>query len=197
VSGNDVLARRLARPALVVALTVAAVVVVALARQKQSLEVRYRELAARLDHPYVGMYVPVVGAPSLQGDSVLIGAPGEGERQVLLVFDTRCPYSRASLPWWDALGERLAADSRVSIYGISLDSLEASRSHAMEHALGFPVVSLMERRAQGLFRLQRVPQILILNDEGRVEFTRLGVVESDAAVDSIVAAARDTSSLLP
>jgi peroxiredoxin len=189
----DVLTRRFARPALVLALTAAAIIVVALARQKQSLEVRYREPAARLDDPYVGMYVPVIRAPSVHGDSVLIGEPGEGERQVLLVFDTRCPYSRASLPSWKAL----AGDSRVCIYGVSLDSLEASRSYAMEHALGFPVVSLTKPRAQGLFHLQRVPQILILNDEGRVAFTRLGVVESDAAVGSIGAAARETSSLLP
>ena len=83
------------------------------------------------------------------------------------------------------------------IYGVSLDSFEATRAYAMEHALTFPVVSLTERRARGLFRLRRVPQVLILNDEGRVAFTRLGVVESQAALDSILAAARDTSSQLP
>jgi hypothetical protein len=178
-------------PALVIALTVAAVVVVALARQKQSLEARYRELAARLDHPYVGMYVTVIRAPSVQGDSILIGAPGEGERQVLLIFDTRCPYSRNSLPWWNGLADRLAGDSPVSIYGVSLDSLEATRVYAMEHELAFPVVSLTQPRMEGLYRLQRVPQIVILDDEGRVAFTRLGVVE-----DSIVTAARGTSSPL-
>jgi hypothetical protein len=143
------------------------------------------------------MYVPAIRAPSLQGDSVLIGEPGEGERQMLLVFDTRCPYSRASLRSWNALAERLAGDSGVSIYGICLDSLEASRSYAMERALAFSVVSLTERRAQGLFHLRRVPQTLILDDEGRVVFTRLGVLESEASLDSIVAATRDTSSLLP
>jgi peroxiredoxin len=197
VSGNDVLARRLARPALVLALTAAAIVVVALARQKQLLEARYRELAARLDHPYVGMYVPVIRAPSLQGDSVLIGEPGEGERQVLLVFNTTCPYSRASLPWWKALADRLAGDPRVQIYGLSADPLEATRAYALEHELTFPVVSLTRRRVQALFHLQLAPQVLILSDEGRVAFTRLGVVESEAALDSIVAAARDTSSQLP
>jgi hypothetical protein len=181
----------------VVALTVAAVIVVALARQKQSLEARYRELAARLDDPYVGMYVPVIRAPPLQGDSVFIGETTEGERQLLLVFDTRWPYSRASLPWWNALAERLAGDPGVWIYGVSLDSLEATRSYVVENALAFLVVSLAERRAQGLFHLQRVPQILILNDEGRVAFTRLGVLESEAALGSIVAAARDASSLMP
>jgi hypothetical protein len=141
--------------------------------------------------------VPVIRAPSVEGDSVLIGEPEEGERQVLLVFDTRCPYSRASLPWWRVLADRLAGDSRLQAYGVSLDSLEASRAYAMEHELAFPVVSLTQPRMRGLFHLRRVPQVLILNDEGRVAFTRLGVVESDAAVDSIVAAARDTSSVLP
>jgi hypothetical protein len=197
LSRSGVLASRVARPALVLALTVAAIVVVTLARQKQALEARYRELAARLDVPYVSMYVPVIRALSVQGDSILIGEPGEGERQLLLVFDTRCPPSRASLPWWNGLADRLADDSRVRTYGVSLDSLEASRAYAMEHELAFPVVRLTERRAQGLVRLRRVPQVLILNHEGRVVFRRLGVLESEAAVDSIVAAARDTSSLEP
>jgi peroxiredoxin len=89
-------------------------------------------------------------------------------------------------------GDRLADDSRVRVYGVSLDSPEATRAYAMEHELAFPVVSLTERRAQRLFHLQRVPQVLILNDEGRVVFTRRGVMESDTAVDSVVAAARDT-----
>jgi peroxiredoxin len=198
VNPSAVLPRGVARPALVIALTVAAVVVVALARQKQSLEARYRELAARLDHPYVGMYVPVIRAPSVEGDSVLSGELGKGERQVLLVFGINClPFSRASLPWWKALANRLAGESRVRIYGVSLDSLHASRAYAMENELAFPVVGLADRRAQGLFHLQRVPQVLILNDEGRVAFMRLGVMESEAALDSIVAAARDTSSLEP
>ncbi len=78
---------------------------------------------------------------------------------------------------------------------VSLDSLEASRAYAMEHELAFSVVNLVQRRAQSLFHLQRVPQVLILNDQGRVAFTRLGVVESEAALDSIVTAVRDTSSL--
>jgi peroxiredoxin len=197
VSKNRFLAKRFAWPALVIALAAAAIVVVALARQKQSLEARYRELAARLDHPYVGMYVPTIRGLSVHGDTVLIGEPPEGERQVLLVFNTSCPYSRASLPLWRALTQNLADDSRVSIYGVSLDSLEASRAYALEKELAFPVVSLTQAREQDLFHLQLVPQILILNNEGRVTFTRLGVVESEAAVDSIIAAARDTSYLLP
>jgi hypothetical protein len=67
VSPSAVSASRLARPAIAIAPTVAAVVVVTLAGQKQSLEARYRELVARLDDP----------------------------------------YSRASLPWWNGLADRL------------------------------------------------------------------------------------------
>jgi peroxiredoxin len=98
---------------------------------------------------------------------------------------------------WKALADRASGDSRVQTYGVSLDSLVATRAYAIEHELTFPVVSLVQQRARGLLDWPRVPQIRVLNDEDRVAFTRLGVLESDAAVDSIVAAARDTSNLPP
>jgi hypothetical protein len=142
--------RRATRPALLVALTTATALAVIVARQKQALEARYLELAARLDEPYVGMYVPTVRVPSLQGDSVLIG---EGESQVLLVFETTCPYCLASLPAWKAVSARLANESGVGVYGVSVDSLEPARAYAAEHGLGFPIVTLTDPKTRALYRL--------------------------------------------
>ncbi len=170
-----------------VALTAATALAVIVARQKQVLEARYLELAARLDEPYVGMYVPTVRLLSLQGKTVLIG---EGESQVLLVFETTCPYSLASLPAWKAVAARLGDESGVRVYGVSVDSLEPTRAYAVAHGLGFPVVTLTHPKTRALYRLQAVPRVLILDEEGRVVLTRLGAMDDGPAVDSIVAAAR-------
>ncbi len=102
------------QPALVIVLTAAAVVIVALVRQKQSLEARYRELAARLADPYVGMYVPSLQVASVEGDSVAVARPGPGEKEVLFVFNTTCPYCRVSVPFWSAVAERLALPLTLS-----------------------------------------------------------------------------------
>ena len=164
----------------------------ALARQKQSLEARYGELVARIEHPYAGMYVPVVRAQSVGGDSFVIGEAGEGERQVLFGFSTTCGYCDASLASWETIAAHLAEESGVQVFGVSRDSLEATRAYMEDQGLSFPVVTFSEPRIRALYRLQAVPQTLILNGEGRVIFVRLGAVESEAAVDSVVAAARAT-----
>jgi peroxiredoxin len=182
--------KRAARLALLIAVGAAAVLVIALAREKQSLEARYGELVARIQHPYAGMYVPVVRAQSVRGDSFVIGEAAEGERQVLFGFSTTCGYCDASLASWETIAEDLAEEWGVRVFGVSRDSPEATRAYVEDHGLSFPVVSFSEPRIRALYRLQAVPQTLILNGDGRVLYARLGAVESEAAVDSVVAAAR-------
>ena len=182
--------KRAARLALLIAVSAAAVLVIALAREKQSLEARYGESASRLLYPYAGMYVPVVRGPSLHGDSIVIGKAGEGERQVLFGFSTTCGYCDASLASWETIAAHLAEESGVWVFGVSRDSPEATRAYVEDHGLSFPIVTFTDPRIQALYRLQAVPQTLILNGEGRVIYARLGAVESEAAVDSVVAAAR-------
>jgi peroxiredoxin len=182
--------KRIARLALLIAVAASAVLIIALAREKQSLEARYGELAARIQHPYAGMYVPVVRAPSVRGDSFVIGEAAEGERQLLFAFSTTCGYCDASLASWEAIAARLAGEPGARVYGVSRDSLEATRAYVEDHGLTFPVVILNEPRLRALYRLQAVPQTLILNRDGRVVYARLGAVEGEAAVDSVVAVAR-------
>ncbi len=85
---------------LVVALTVATVLMVALALQKRDLLARIESLTTQLRDPYVGMYVPAVALPSVRGDSVLLGGPPLGHVQVLFVLSTTCEYCKTSLPAW-------------------------------------------------------------------------------------------------
>jgi len=182
--------KRIARLALLIALAAAAVLILALAQEKQSLEARYGKLVARIQHPHAGMYVPVVHAPSVGGDSFVIGETGEGERQVLVVFSMTCGYCDASVAAWETIAAQLAEESGVRVFGVSRDSLEATRAYVEDHGLSFTVVTFTEPRIRALYRLQAVPQTLILNKDGRVIYARLGAVESEAAVDSVLAAAR-------
>jgi len=169
--------KRVARLALLIALAAAAVLILALARNKQSLEARYGELVARIQHPYAGMYVPVVRGPSLHGDSIVIGKAGAGERQVLFGLSTTCGYCDASLASWESITAQLAEESGARVFGVSRDSLEATRAYVEDHGLSFPIVTLTEPRIRALYRLQAVPQTLILEGEGRVIYARLGAVE--------------------
>ena len=112
-----------------------------------------------------------------------------GQRQLLIFFRTTCSYCRASMPAFNALAARLAADSGIGIYGVALDSAMAARSYAVEHGLPFPVIAEPTVRLVSLYRVSSVPLVLVLNEQGRMAYTQLGVLDAPAAVDSVMRAA--------
>ena len=158
-----------------------------LVQRNQALADENRVLARRVVEPRVGLFVPAYAAATLDGQRVALGALGH--RQVLIFFRTTCPYCRASMPAFNAIAERLAPDSQIAIYGVALDSANAARAYVTEHGLRFPVLAELAPRLVGLYRVSRVPLILVVNEQGRLAYARLGVLESAAAVDSVVTAA--------
>lgn len=137
--------------------------------------------------------MPTFRTATLQGDSVTIGERADGGRQVLVVFTTTCPYCRASLPAWKrltALADTMSSP-RVEVLGVALDSSRATIDrYAAEHTLPYRIVQFPQPKLAALYRSQRVPVTMVLNGDGRVIFARVGVVDTQAAEDSIVEAIR-------
>ena len=174
---------------LVVALTAAAVLVVALALQKRALLDRNENLTTRIRYPYPGLYVPAVTLPSVSGDSVLLGQAPPGQVQLLFVFSTTCEFCKASLPAWKQIAAELAANERVEVVGISIDSVEPTRRYLAEHGIELPVVSFIEPRLLAMYRAGTTPQTLIIDADGRVGYSHLGAVTELLVIDSIINAA--------
>lgn len=173
------------------ALLVAIALVITLGLQKRSLRIEYMELLERERLPYEGLWVPTLEALTLKGEPVVIGRAEEGERQVLLLFNTTCPFCRTSLPAWEDLSARLARidEPRVHVYGVSLSADEETRRYVYEHGLTFPVFLFPEPKLRVLYRAGGVPLIMVLDQEGRVTYTRKGELQLGAPLDSAFAAA--------
>jgi len=174
---------------LVVVLTAAAVLMVALALQKRDLLARIEGLTTRTRDPYVGMYVPAVTLPSVNGATVLLGqAPPGQAHQVLFVFSTSCEFCKASLSAWKRIAGKFAGNSQVEVVGISVDSVQVTREYVEEYGLEFPVVSFTDRKLRALYRAGITPQTLIIDAEGKVGYVRVGAVTEAVVIDSIVEA---------
>ncbi len=185
--------RRGALLALASVLVVALGLVAILAVQNRALEARNAELAERLVFPYRGLVVPAFEGVTLSGDSVRIGSgPDSALRQVLLFFTTTCPYCKASIPVWNAVATR-GRELGFAVYGVVLDSLDLARAYVAEHGLTYPVVPLPERRLAELYRIRRVPMMLVVDAAGRIRYARWGEVSSGTVLDSVVAAAHGTA----
>jgi peroxiredoxin len=179
------------------ALAAAAVLVVVLAQQKRTLihdveKARFELRQARTE-PLRGMYVPAFQAATLEGQPATIGeVPVQGGRQVLLMYTTTCPYCLSSIPAWKQL--KAATDTmtsvRAAVYGVSLDSVDATRQYIARHRLPYQTVRFPNDKVAGMYRAGTVPITLVLDEQGRTIYTRTGELKDPQAIDSVLAAVR-------
>lgn len=183
---------RLARWLVPAALVAALALVVVLARQNQALAAQNTKLRKQATQPVAGLALPTFRTATLAGDSVTVGERADGGRQVLFVFTTTCPYCRASIPAWKriaAAADSMAAPLPASAFGVVLDtSDDAARRYIAEHALPYRVVKFPSRKVGAMYRVRSVPATLVLDAEGRVLYSKIGVLTDPAVVDSVLGA---------
>jgi len=162
----------------------ASVLVVVLALRVRDLTDDVRLLRFERSLPRVGDLVVNTKIGVLGGDSIALGH-GAAARQVWFVFDTICPICAANLPEWNAVAERLRADSTVQVLGISLDSAAVTRSYVRKHQLVFPVALLDQARAAGYYRIRGIPLTIVVDQAARIQLVRPGRFTA-AGADSLL-----------
>lgn len=173
-------------------LLVAALLIVRLSVELRTVTGDYTELLERLRSPHAGYMVPTFETETVAGERVTIGEASPGSRQLLLIFDTACPYCRASLPAWrEIAGTIRSQERRIAVLGLAVDEEDGPiRAYRQEHGFDFPVLRFPQPKLRRLYRATAVPLIVLLDSDGRVLYSRLGVLDEPAAIDSVLAALR-------
>ena len=179
---------------LVASLVAASGLVVKLSMQQRALLDRVSTLTTRVRDPYVGFYVPAVTLRSVAGDSVRLGQVPSGSAQVLLVFSTTCQFCLASLREWKRIVSQLRGPTGVEILGVSVHSAEATQQYLVEHHLEFPVVNLTDGKLTALYRSNVLPQTLVIDEQGKVQYAHLGALTETSVTDSIIRVVRAVAS---
>ncbi|MHB1225163.1 MAG: peroxiredoxin family protein [Gemmatimonadaceae bacterium] len=142
-----------------------------------------------------GDHVPALATRSTAGDSILVGHSTEAERQIVILLSSTCPFCRETLPFWKRMAAGLGATADAgssapapAMVALTADSVAAARAYVDSNQLPFPLVPLTDVRTAALYKAFVVPQTLVIDGTGRVLFARHGVVNTDAAVDSVMAA---------
>lgn len=180
-----------------VGLVVSAVLVVILARQLTTIRGELERVVVRATRPRVGLFVPTVDLPRLDGGTVRVGGTAGGRRQLLIAFTTTCPYCRASQAAWRGLDSAQKADPAlrdVEVYGVVTDSTDSLASYVANAKLGFPVVAMRGKNLT-FFRLGMVPSLMLLDSTGRTLYYRAGVLPPGPVVDSVLGALRDSRTI--
>lgn len=181
-------AKRIASFFPIIALLLATGLVIILSRQLDGTRKQRDLLVERSRSLQPGAYVPVQSTPTLDGSSVVLGEVAPGTRQVLFVYNTKCPFCLASIPAWQRIAGQLRGNPAARVVAVSLDSLEVTRRYVRKHGLRYPSAILLDPRTASLYRFNNVPQTLVIDERGRVMHSRVGRLDVGAAADSVLAA---------
>jgi len=136
--------------------------------------------------------VPAFVGASVKGDSLTVGQRPPHERQVLFFLTSTCPYCRETLPHWKQLAERLSTSRRTSprvqVVALTTDSMRTAAAYAESNQLSFPLVPFPTPKFISLYRAFSVPQTVAIDSDGRVLFSRSGVINTRLVLDSVIAA---------
>lgn len=137
-----------------------------------------------------GAFVSDVKGYSTAGDHVEFGSPLPGHKEVLVVYNTVCKHCAASIPSWRQIAGAVANSNSVSILGVSTDDMKKTREYAHTHQLPFQSMALSDPRLVSLNRFTAVPQLLLIEEGGRITHSWLGRIDRNARLDSILLAVR-------
>ena len=181
------------RVLLYVGLVVGGLLILRMAGQYEDLSGQHSDLLDRLRSPQPGYSVPTFTNQTIDGAPVRLGEREEG-RQLVFFFTTTCEFCLASLPAWreitDASARRYAG---VEVVGVALDADGPVKEYRDRHDLTFPITTFPKEKLSRLYRAGSVPLVTLLDETGRVLYSRLGVLERRAAIDSVLTAIGEPS----
>ena len=129
-----------------------------------------------------GELVPAYAAADLAGDSVSL-ASLRGKPLLLNVWATWCPPCREEMPALEAVHTMYAPDG-LQVVGVSIDGAGAAdlvREFVTEFGVTFPILHDPDGRISRTFRMNGVPETLLIDAEGRLVRRWIGIFDPTAA----------------
>lgn len=146
----------------------------------RDLRGRLEEARARERMPQAGQWLPPFEVYSYDGTQRAVLAPEKATgKQVLYFYLPDCPHCRRSEPNVSHLSAALRQQrGDVEFLGISL---LADRSGTRRRIDGRALV-MTDPRMLKVYRISRVPALLVVDAKGRIEFAHVGVIRRDDIV---------------
>jgi peroxiredoxin len=130
----------------------------------------------------LGDLIPAIEASDSQGNSRRI-VYQEGRKYLFIIFSKGCHACELQDKnvWTDLAAK--AKEKGYTVTGISLESHDASREFLQANKLNFEVLFPDPSTFNRAFRLRKAPQIVAVNEIGKVVLVHFGTLEKDGLKD--------------
>jgi peroxiredoxin len=138
-----------------------------------------------LGRPLPGELAPSFSAPDIEGDEFRL-LDYRGEVVVLNFWATWCAECEDEIPEFESIWREVGADG-VQFVGVAMnDSVAAVSAVARDQNVSFPLIVEEEGQITSSYGVTGVPETFIIDQDGKVAFIHVGVVDSDTLMDELV-----------
>jgi peroxiredoxin len=135
---------------------------------------------------------PDFSLKSMDGTEVSLHALLERGPVFVSFFKVSCPICQFTFPFLERLYKRLAG-SNAAFFGISQDTIRATREFADEYGVTFPIlIDANGYPASNAYGLTNVPTSFLIDTDGTIKITCLGFNKNDLEVIAAELSARQT-----
>lgn len=121
----------------------------------------------------------------MDGQEVCLGNAGS-RSQALLFVAGDCENCPAAVRALEQLREVEAASARLEVLLVALDDPSAGQNLTDGLSFDLPVLAFPHPRWRDVFRVRDVPQLVVLDPEGRTRVARTGIPSRQLLVDSVL-----------
>lgn len=162
---------------LTIAVTIAIAFLVSFSRANYSLSKeneQLRKTVARTVSPEVGDAVPPFETTDLEGKQVNVNH-SKSQKQILFILSTDCSVCAEQLPSWNRIAAQLNSANYI-VRGVSLNSADETKKYFEGKDHTFQIVLAPVRSFVRTYRVSKIPQTVIISEEGIVEWSHTGLL---------------------
>lgn len=130
-----------------------------------------------------GDVVPPFASVDLEGRQAAVAVPS-GRKQLLFIFSKYCSACVTQLPVWDRVAREMKTEG-LDIRGVSLDSADETRTYFGDKAPAFPVILAPGDVFARAYRVERIPQVMLISEQGEVDWVIAGALTDERLRDLV------------
>lgn len=125
-----------------------------------------------------GDHVGPIKVQSLSGVASELSYTDPNKKYLLFVLSTTCPHCEKTLPLWQMIAQN-AKPEMCSVLGISIHPFEETKKYVEQNQPNFNVVVVSDTSFKRAYKINGVPQTILLDGNGVVEKAWMGELTTE------------------
>jgi peroxiredoxin len=126
-----------------------------------------------------GDSLKIFRAKDLYGNEFII--PEKNKEYLLFIFSASCSSCVQNIIYWKNL-ERLCKNRNIKILGISISDNNRTKNFILENNINFTVIFPLEERFEIDYKIQGVPQTLLVSENGILKKIYRGILDENSII---------------